>query len=503
MARIPLQSLVSARQSGVAIAPGVFQQTAEAAHGLLSSVAGATQMVKAQFDKAQDIHNQSAISEGRRSHRDAQAEFQNRMLDPKFTPAMWGPEWQKTLKSLETTLDDSDMPPVVSRALNEDFQAFAGSSLIQISGAALKENLKKGKENFQRDYQFNKAEGRHQENLKLIDESVGVLFDEASGDDWKRQTNGMIKQDSMKVHKSNDPRGYIEAVRKGEYDLSELHQIEEIKSGENQMDVYESEGLDIITSMVKAGDQIKNVDQLKNELDNDPNISELSKKAYIANYKNSQPLQDGEMFALDDKIDELWKFRGDPDQYRKEWSKINILVGTYGTRGGIGIGNAKARLYQNRPSQHTKEKLDKAAEEQRAAELKPVEMVGREMVAARAKGITGYKYAESYGTDKDERIPNAKIKAQLDEDEVFIRAVLRDAMSEFIQDFPGGAKPTKLQLVEFLDKNGDRVVSEALKSKPFTPPKSVKTKAQERAEEAKAFLFPSNIQGTYLPPNNK
>ena len=449
MARIPLQSLVSARQSGVAIAPGVFQQTAEAAHGLLSSVAGATQMVKAQFDKAQDIHNQSAISEGRRSHRDAQAEFQKRMLDPKFTPAMWGPEWQKTLKSLETTLDDSDMPPVVSRALNEDFQAFAGSSLIQISGAALKENLKKGKENFQRDYQFNKAERRHQENLKLIDESVGVLFDEASGDDWKRQTNGMIKQDKMKVHKSNDPRGYIEAVKKGEYDLSELHQIEEIKSGENQMDVYESEGLDIITSMVKAGDQIKNVDQLQIAIVNDPNISELNGKAYIANYKNSQPLQDGEMFALDDKIDELWKFRGDPDRYRKEWSKINILVGTYGTRGGI--RGAKARLYQDRPSQHTKEKLEKAAEEQRDAELKPITTAARELVKKHSTGLAEVSYLRGENEDpagRKEDIENAILKNEYDRHAIVVREKLQTMVDEFIQqpgEIQGGLKVLKAQ----------------------------------------------------------
>ena len=424
MARIPLQSLVSARQSGVAVAPGVFQQTAEAAHGLLSSVAGATQMVKAQFDKAQDIHNQSAISEGRRSHRDAQAEFQKRMLDPKFTPAMWGPEWQKTLKSLETTLDDSDMPPVVSRALNEDFQAFAGSSLIQISGAALKENLKKGKENFQRDYQFNKAEGRHQDNLKLIDESVGVLFDPESGDDWKRQTNGMIKQDSMKVHKSNDPRGYIEAVRKGEYDLSELHQIEEIK----------------------------NVDQLKNELDNDPNISELSKKAYIANYKNSQPLQAGEMFALDDKIDELWNFRGDPNRYRKEWSKINILVGTYGTRGGI--RGAKARLYQDRPSQHTKEKLDKAAEEQRDAELKPITTAARELVKEHSTGLAELSYLRGENKDpggRKEDIENAILKNEYDRHAIVVREKLQTMVDEFIQQ-PGERK-TLLEVEAFIKAN--------------------------------------------------
>ena len=452
MARIPLQSLVSARQSGVAIAPGVFQQTAEAAHGLLSSVAGATQMVKAQFDKAQDIHNQSAISEGRRSHRDAQAEFQKRMLDPKFTPAMWGPEWQETLKSLETTLDDSDMPPVVSRALNEDFQAFAGSSLIQISGAALKENLKKGKENFQRDYQFNKAEGRHQDNLKLIDESVGVLLDEASGDDWKRQTNGMIKQDSMKVHKSNDPRGYIEAVKGGEYDLSELHQIEEIKSGENQMDVYESEGLDIITSMVKAGDQIKNVDQLKIAIVNNPNISELNGKAYIANYKNSQPLQDGEMFALDDKIDELWKFRGDPDRYRKEWSKINILVGTYGTRGGI--RGAKARLYQDRPSQHTKEKLDKAAEEQRDAELRPITIVARELVKEHSTGLAELSYLRGENEDplnRKEDIANAILKNEYDRHAIVVREKLQTMVNEFIQQ-PGERK-TPLEVDAFIKAN--------------------------------------------------
>ena len=498
MARIPLQSLVSARQSGVAIAPGVFQQTAEAAHGLLSSVAGATQMVKAQFDKAQDIHNQSAISEGRRKFRDAQGEFQNRMLDPKFTPAMWGPEWQDTLKGIEAEigLNDSKMPPAVSRALKEDFQTFAGSSLIQISGAALKENLKKGNQNFQRDYQYNKANGNHQANKDLIKTSEGLIFTAEEAEDWARATDGIIKQEKMEVHESNDPDGFIKAVKNGEYDLSELHEIQAIKSGENQKDVYESEGLDMITLMVKAGDQIKNVEELKVQLDNDPNISELSKKAYIKHYKNNKPLSNSEMFALDDKVDALWEFRGDPDKYRAEWSKINNEVRTHGTR--TGLGGARSELYRVRPSNFTQEKLDQAAEEQRAEDLKPVEMVGREMVAARAKGINSIESIEL----KNDDVADVTFKAQLDENEVFIRAVLRDAMSQFIQDFPGGAMPTKTDMVEFLDKNGDDIVSDALAKKPFVIPEPVETAAQKAAAEADGFLHSDvAVPDTLIPKN--
>ena len=68
MARIPLQSQVAARQSEVQLSPGVFQQTAQATANLLSSAVGAVDMVKQQFDQAQELRNRVNVADGAARH---------------------------------------------------------------------------------------------------------------------------------------------------------------------------------------------------------------------------------------------------------------------------------------------------------------------------------------------------------------------------------------------------------------------------------------------------
>ena len=102
MPRIPIQSLVSSRESGVDVQPGAFQATAQATANLMSSVSGAAQMVKQQFDRAQDLRNRTQLSEERRGLRDARGNFLNKMnglnadgsQGKPIPPAQWGPLWK-------------------------------------------------------------------------------------------------------------------------------------------------------------------------------------------------------------------------------------------------------------------------------------------------------------------------------------------------------------------------------------------------------------------------
>ena len=328
MARIPLQSLVSARQSGIAVQPGVFQQTADATAGLLSSVAGGVEMVKQQFDRAQDIHNQSEISEKRRMFRDAQGEFQNRMLEKDFHPSEWGPEWIKTLEEVERDVDFKDMAPVVQRALLEDFENFAGSSLIEISGSALKENLKRGKENYLRDDEYLKSIGDHEGRMKSLEEQKS--FDPEEKKDIARAITVDERADDMTLNMINDPLENLKKLESGGYPhLSEIARIKEIDKNKQVISNNQIVGIkDVLDELEADGFQPTKEktreEQVKTALESNPNISAKAVKQVMAGINNAKPVTVLETQKFTDRIDALRGLRDKPGEYLEAWHNISM-----------------------------------------------------------------------------------------------------------------------------------------------------------------------------------
>tara|TARA_R110002153_G_scaffold57870_2_gene158972 strand:+ start:9556 stop:11130 length:1575 start_codon:yes stop_codon:yes gene_type:complete len=343
MARIPLQSLVSARQSGIAVQPGVFQQTADATAGLLSSVAGGVEMVKQQFDRAQDIHNQSEISEKRRMFRDAQGEFQNRMLEKDFHPSEWGPEWIKTLEEVERDVDFKDMAPVVQRALLEDFENFAGSSLIEISGSALKENLRRGKDNFQRDLQYNDERGFFDANRELVRNATGKEISQEEADDFDKGIDMTERNFKITTSRKADPVTHKENLP--QMGLSEYEMIRELELTDRDISQLGDENLKFIDDLVKAG-VISNEADLIVNLEGGDGISGELAKQYLQSYQNTlKPLSDEEFQDLEDAIDALEDLKDQPAKYAKEYYDVKKLMTSYGSR----PNRPDISLYNRRP----------------------------------------------------------------------------------------------------------------------------------------------------------
>tara|TARA_R110002126_G_scaffold170191_4_gene319130 strand:- start:992 stop:2281 length:1290 start_codon:yes stop_codon:yes gene_type:complete len=376
--------------------------------------------------------------------RDAQGEFQNRMLEKDFHPSEWGPEWIKTLEEVERDVDFNGMAPVVQRTLQEDFENFAGSSLIEISGSALKENLRRGKQNDQRDIEFLNSMGRFDESSQLIKDSKVWSQDET--DDFIRGNNQEALAYEIETSRETDP-DHMELVKKNQWGQTKLQQAQEMQKSKGVQSKKQAMALEEITVAVQA--QRMSEDQMITSMAGNRWIDGQVGAIYLKNYRNSKPLQDGEIFALDDKIDALWEHRSDPDKYKAEWSKLRSEIATYGDRGGI--GGAKAGLYNVRPSLHTQEKLDEAANGGRAAELRSLEMAARELVKKYSSGLAEVSFIRGKKEDADgqeEESLNAILKNEYERHAIILREKLQKLVNTFIQQ--PGEKKTLVEVQTFI-----------------------------------------------------
>lgn len=511
MARIPLQSLVSSRQAGVEMSPGVFQQSARATSNLLASVVGASKMVKEQFDKAQDLRNKSEISEKRREIREAQGQFQNEMLT--VDPAEWGQRWAERLKGIESSLNlnSSKTPPVVKRALSEDFQNFAGASYIQISGAALKANLKRAQQNFDRDSAYLLGEGDFGGNVELINQGVADgTIDEEMGADLIRATNGAAAKNTREEQLVDDPAEYRRKVKNAdepEYKLSPVKKAEEIQKADREIARREAEGIESIQKLDAAG-LIENEDDLRTNLNANPNISKNAGEAYVRSYRSGQPLTLAEQQSTQDRIDaNVRKFHSDPtytqEDYAAEWNALNQEVNTYGSR--TGAGAFRADLHNMRPSLFSPDSMSAEAAKAQAKALVPVSAVGRALVKQRADGTAsiGQIAGRKENADKkSEFLGNEELQVRLEKKAIMVRSVLDKAMGEFIASFPPGKPPTSIEMSEFLDKNGDQLVTEAHLQHRMNQEEQIelKTKAEKSKEDEVNEWLNINEENPLLPP---
>ena len=511
---IPLHSLVAARQSGVAVQPGAFQQTANASASLLSSVNGASQAIKKHFDQAEDYKNRSEISEGKRQIREAQGAFQNRLAQDNVPPHLWGKGWQEELIRIQSGLglNSSETSPVVKRALGEAFNQFSGTSFIQISGAALKENKKRARQNFDRDYQFNAQNGNHAGNDALVEENRDLLGDDFANDTL-RTNKLMQRKDDIEFSRNADPFSHVARVKENEWGLSKVQQQRELEVTDREIQRAEAESLKGFRELEEAG-LIDGEEDLKSQLESDPAISKTSAKAYLRNYKSNQPLPESDQFSLQDKVDDLQQYRGDPEKYESEWMKVQTEVNSYGNRKGVGRFNAD--LHNVRPGLFTQERADRAQADQRADDLKPIQSVANALVKERASGLASIGFLQqkiASPENADDLVGNANLKKDLEEHEILLRSALQSEANQFIHSFPADQKPTAEDVKNFIDKNGDKINLGVLnrlaaaESNPFGVPTQgaggsvlpalEKTEAEKAADAANIWL---NGVGEVVPP---
>ena len=489
MPRVPLQSLVSARHSGTAVQPGVFQQTASATADLLSSVNGAAQAVKQQFDQAQEFRNRSDISERKREIREAQAIFQNELTADNVDPSEWGPRWQQRLKELQGTLglNDSKVPPAVKREVGQAFEQFAGSSFIQISGAALKENQRRARQNFDRDYQFNAQNGDHDANDLLVEQNRDLLGDDYA-DDTLRTNRLMKKKDEIELSRDIDPIGHLERVKAGDFGLSKVHQQREIKAAETLVKRREAEALADLRESEQAG-LIENEDELIEILENDPYISEKSKKARLRNYRKTAPLSDRERQELQDKADALVGLRDKPDEYEAAYYDLVQEFESVGQRSNKPAVN----LYNVRPELFSQERLDALSDKQRSETLRPIGVTFRKLVKERARGLASISFTEQKSAE--DLVGNASLKNRLDEHAILLESAINRAGEEFLTSFPAGEKPSEADLRKFLNENADKINLEVLRK----PSEKIEPRTSS-ADKAHQWLGSSGRAGNTLLP---
>lgn len=497
MARVPLQSLVSARQSGVELQPGVFQQAARANAELFGSIAGGVEMVKQQFDKAQDLKNRSDISDKKLLIRNSQAEFQNRLIQDNVEPALWPVLWKKQLSVVEKQLglNSSEVPPVVRDAVGEAFKSFSGTSLIQISGTALKENQRRAKQNFDRDLQYSYQTNDFAGANALVEQNRDLLGDDFADDTLR--TNGLIQRNKeMEYSLQNDPIGHKEKIQRGDFgDLPKWDVQKQEQAADDRVKRLESEGLATIRELDEAG-LIDGEEDLIAQLDSDPTISEVSKKRFLKNYRSNQPLPAKEQSAIKDRIyGNLTKLQNgeiDAEEYEREWVDIQSEVHTYGNRKGVGRFNSD--LHNMRPSLFTQEKLDAEALRKRAKEVAPIQSLAHDLIKARASGLASIAY-DSVKTSGDylteeQKLGNKSLKLKMDEHSLLLEFELEKAVDGFVLSSDG--KPTSQDIKKFLDDNADKINLTVLKN--ITSPEGKtpeeKSEIESPASRAQNFLLP-------------
>lgn len=439
---------------------------------LLSSVEGAVGKVQEMFNRAQDIKNRSEIMQRRRVIRDAQGEFQNEMLQRNVPATEWGREWKERLKDIrKTAIDDGNPPPAVKQAVSEVYDDFASSSYIQISGAALKQVRQDAEQDVNRDLDHLMRTKRYDEAKELVELNADIIGEKKVAD-MVRSIDHTANMEGLELSREIDPISHLEDLKNGVYDdqLSDLQKIEETRRTEEAQKRLEGEALQKVTQDIESRG-LKTEEEIRNELDSYPHISEEAKKSYLKSFKNSKPLTQAEEMeiqdAIDANVDKFFKKEITPEEYREEWYRIRSKMEQYGPRAKRS-GWLTSALFNYNPSYYTAEKQNQPQHKLAAERSKDVNHVARQLVAEHAKGRTSIKYAQEAITGSDlersDKIKNEELQANLGSMEIVVRSALDQAVQEFIIGLPEGLDNTtiSLKIREFLIQNADKVSLEAL-----------------------------------------
>lgn len=405
-------------------------------------------MVKQQFDRAQDIANQSEISEKRRMIRDAQGEFQNRMISKEFLPSEWGPAWIEELKGIEGAvgLNEKDMNPIVRRTLHEDFENFASSSLIEISGSALKENLRRGKQNLQRDDAYYKGIGDHAARKELVNETTVLTEEEKK--DFNRTIDQEALSDDILLSRVTNAQEHLIAVTGGAYPhMSDLQRQNEIDATQRVIDNQENVAIDEILDQAQFGAYLDDKDSTREEkiaaaLAADPAIRSKSAKKIAAGLKSTAVLSDQEMQGFQRRIDALSDLENNPREYSKAWQGIAVDIAAGRQRGGMGgYSSALNLVHPSRFSaEKNKEREDAIAAGTAQKKLETIEKFARKEVDAFATGSAEVQYTEesdktlagTTAAKKAQSISNSKIKFDIERTASLVQGLIQDEVDELL-----------------------------------------------------------------------
>ena len=514
MARIPIQSLVSARASSEAIQPGAFAESARATASLLGAVSGAADAVKKHFDRAQDLENRTSISEKKRIIRDSQGNFLNKMNGLQedgnegkpVPPSQWGELWKQELITVEGKLGLKEAPPVVSRAVGEDFRGFAGTSYIQISGEALKQNQRLATASFNQDYSFNKENGLHDANRELLREAAGHEVPEELVAGRMKEIDYDEKKDLMDTRRIIDVMSHQKDLEKNVYGLSDVALAKEKEATERQRQQQENEAIRGLSELMEA-DGIEDEDYLNSNLDSEQNkvITEENKEIIRKNYRSTKGLTDFERYEFQDRIDsnldKLYTPNNNygPAEYEDEWNKISADANALGSRPGA--GHVRSNIGNVQPSHHSQRVFDAAEAKGLATAQKPVRTTANLEVKKRVAGLADIQYTKKVkdtfgGTDRDATVSNKHLRLELDEKEYALREAIQTELNSWIS--AQSELVTAPMIIKWLNENQKRLSNKAfddLDDLPFGVIKDIETGEELAKEWTSQWFRGSDFKG--------
>ena len=339
-------------------------------------------MVKAQFDKAQDIQNHTDISTKHREIRDAKGEFMNEMagvnedgsMGQAVPPAEWGPKWSQRLRTLEGELGLDKTPPVVRRAVEDKFKDFTSSSYIEIAGQAIKANRREAAQNLDRDIADAKQRGDFGAVDQLLSEAGDIIPAEQISD--ARRSNRTAQSTAARADEMNeDPAAFIKRMEgKGGNGLHSGVVRREIRAAKGIMTRNLSEDMDIVSDLVEAG-EIADPAEIRERLNTIDNITQPQVEKLLAGYKEATPLSKVERSGYRARLRKLkanYIENGNFEDYDDGWMELNMELTAEGKR--LGAGDLRGMMYQYTPDIWTKKAgqqstADKAAHKVQFADI--------------------------------------------------------------------------------------------------------------------------------------
>ena len=442
-------------------------------------------MVKAQFDKAQDIQNHTDISTKHREIRDAKGEFMNEMagvnedgtMGQAVPPAEWGPKWSQRLRTLEGELGLDKTPPVVRRAVEDKFKDFTSSSYIEIAGAAIKANRREAAQNLDRDIADAKQRGDYGAVDQLLAEAGDIIPAEQISD--ARRSNRTAQSTAARADEMNeDPAAFIERMEgKGGDGLHSGVVRREIRAAKGIMNRDLEEDMDMVSESVEAG-EIADPADIEARLKEIPNIKEHQIKKLLASYKEATPLSKVERGDYRARLRELkanYIETKDFEAYDDGWRELLIELTAEGKR--VGAGDLRGMMYQVTPDTWTKNagKLstaDKAAQKEQFADIDDLasdiarsfgtEQKNKMLMALHTTtgGTTSGSWdkdAASSGTGKltkEQELANIKLKRDADIHGANLEGIAETSMKDFIQNYSRdhGRQPVLHDLMDHMEK---------------------------------------------------
>lgn len=481
MARIPNHTLVSPTFSGVELPPGVFKQPGQAVAGLIASAGGAVDEVVKHVQEAQQIRNEADIRDRVRGMREMQANFLEEIEANKIDPANWLNEWKNRLATHEATLKEKGLPPVVIEAVTERFKDFAGQSMIQISGAALKENRRLATGSWQLDYDEAKRRQDFPRMRKLVEEGKnGKLLDDLQEKAAGMEVDALETQYDRDISKQINPLGYIKELQDGKYDaeLSPLQKAEELEKAKMWQSNQERGVVNDIMLAIEAGG-IKTKEELEAEIDKYPEIITADRKEVLLNtFGETSPLTFEERFVIADSItksiEQYKKGEISLKEYTRQHNVNQMNIMGFGKRRGAGALSSLNARYDPVNFMGPDGEESKEAEKKKAEVFGTAEDRGKELIKDRANATVRSKVAEFRDKMKEEAdSPYSKATADLDAKEsafaLQFRAAMEDELNSFLvsyqKDNPEKVAPSFPEIEAYLNKVQPTVVEKLMKDR--------------------------------------